>query len=113
VAEKLPAARVAGAATSWVAAFVAAPLRFTVSGLVAALSATLRTATRLPVAVGVKVTVKPQLPFGSIVLPLQLSAPTAKSAGLAPPIVIELTTSDPVPVLDTVTVCGALVENTA
>ena len=86
------------------------PLRLMVCGLPEALSVMLMVATRAPVVVGVKVTLKTQVAFGaSVVTQLAGVVEEAKSPGLVPPRLIALMVSGPVPVLVSVTVWAALV----
>jgi hypothetical protein len=82
---------------------VPVPLRLAVCGLPAASSLTLSVPLRVPVAVGLKVTVIGQLAPAASVLGQVLV--WAKS----PLAVIDVIVSGPVPVLLSVTVCGALV----
>ena len=86
------------------------PLRLMVWGLPLALSVMLIVALRLPVVVGVKVTLKSQVAFGmSVVMQLAGVVVEAKSPGLVPPRLIALIMSGAVPVFVSVTVWAALV----
>jgi hypothetical protein len=87
------------------------PLRFTVWGLPAALSAMLSTAVRAPRAAGVKVTVIVQLPPAATELPHVLV--TAKSPGFAPVAPILVIVKLAFPVLVRVTACGGALVPTA
>ncbi len=82
------------------------PLRPTVCGLPAALSLMLSVALRVPVAVGVKVTLIEQLPPVATDVPQLLV--WAKSPGLAPVREMPLILSAPLPVLLRVTVWAEL-----
>jgi hypothetical protein len=84
------------------------PLRLTDCGLPAALSAKVRVALRAPLAVGVKVTLTPQVPLEMTVAPEQESLLIAKSLGFAPPIIAVEMVRFAVPLLVTVSVCAAL-----
>jgi hypothetical protein len=79
---------------------------------VLALSASVRVPDRLPVAVGVNVTLTVQALVGVTVAPVQASALLAKSPGFVPPIVTLEIVRLAVPLLVTVTVLGALVVDT-
>jgi len=91
---------------------VPVPLKLTVCGLPLALSVSVRLPERLPVAVGVNITLITQLPpAATIVLVLQLVplADTAKSPIAAMPVKVR----DAVPLLVTVTALAALVVPTS
>jgi hypothetical protein len=83
------------------------PVRFTVWGLPARLSAMLTAAVRVPVAVGVNVTLIVQLP-PTASEPLHVVV-SAKSPTLAPIRLMRVIVKLAVPVLVTVTLCTALV----
>jgi hypothetical protein len=85
------------------------PERLTVWGLLAALSVKFSEALRFPVAEGVNVTLTVQVLLGVTAAPVQVSALLAKSLAFVPPIVTLEKVRLAVPVLVTVTVCGALV----
>jgi hypothetical protein len=88
------------------------PERLTVWGLLEALSVNFSEALRLPIADGVNVTLTVQVLLGVTVGPVQVSALLAKSLAFVPPIVTVEKVRLAVPVLVTVTVCGALVTPT-
>ena len=83
------------------------PVKLTVCGLPAALSAMLTEAVRLPMAAGVNVTLMVQFPPADTEEPHVLV--TAKSPGSAPVVPILLIVKLPLPVLVRVTDCAALV----
>ena len=83
------------------------PVKPTVCGLPAALSAMLISAVRVPVAAGVNFTVKVQLLAAASGAPQWLVRPN--SLALAPPTCMESRVKVPVPVFVSVTVCPALV----
>jgi len=86
---------------------VPVPERISFCGLLNALSVTVTLAVRLPVAVGLKVTVMPQLAPAAKVLPQVLV--WAKSPGLAPPMAMLVMFKVVLARLVMVAVCGALV----
>ncbi len=86
---------------------VPVPLRPTVCGLPAALSMMLSVAFRVPVAVGVKVTLIEQLAPAASDVPQVLL--WAKSPGFAPVVEMPLMLSAAFPVFVSVAVCAALV----
>jgi hypothetical protein len=88
---------------------VPVPLRLTVCGLFAALSLIESVAVRLPVAVGVNVTLTMQVLLGVTVAPVQVSVLLPKSLAFVPPIVTVEIVRLPDPVLVTVSVWAALV----
>src|SRR5919199_5546793 len=88
---------------------VPVPVSGTVCGLLAALSVSVKVAERVPASVGEKVIETLQLDPTASVRPEQPSPTTVKSSVLAPPTAALLMNSDAVPVLVTVTSCGALV----
>jgi hypothetical protein len=88
------------------------PERLTVCGLLAALSVKFSEALRFPVADGVNVTLTVQALLGVTVAPEQVSALLAKLLAYVPPIATVEKVRLAVPVLVTVTVCGALVAPT-
>ena len=88
-------------------AAVPLPLKGTVCGLPAALSLMLSKAFRLPVAVGVKVTLMVQLPPAATEVPQLLLC--AKSPALLPVSEMPLIVNAALPVLLSVTACPALV----
>jgi len=94
---------------------VPVPLKVTVCVLGLALSVSVRLAERVPVAVGVNVTLITQLPplaaTGVLVLQVVLPA-TAKSLGFVPPMATLEKVRLAVPLLVTVTVLAALVVDT-
>ena len=79
-----------------------------VCGLPAALSVIVSVALRVPEAVGAKLTGMVQL-APALTLAPQLSAPLTKSPAFAPPMVMLLMVSVPVPGFVSVTFCAALV----
>jgi hypothetical protein len=82
------------------------PDRATACGLVAALSAMVRVAVRVPPAVGLKVTVTLHVPLGGTVAPEQVSALLVKSLAFVPlTAAVEITTFAP-PLLVKVTCCA-------
>ena len=83
------------------------PVRDTICGLVGALSVMVNEAVRLPVAVGVNLTLLVQLLLAATELPHVLVSP--KSPGLAPVIAMPLTDRAAFPVLFRVTESGVLV----
>ena len=85
---------------------VPVPVKETFCGLPLALSVTIRVPDRLPVAVGVKVTLKVQLAPGATLTPQVFVC--AKSVLLAP-VMAMLRVSGALPLFDSVTACGALV----
>jgi hypothetical protein len=84
------------------------PLRATLCGLFAALSVIVRLAVLVPLAVGVKVTLTAQLPFGITVAPVQVSALLPKSLAFVPVSPTLVIVRFPDPVLVTVSVCAVL-----
>jgi hypothetical protein len=87
---------------------VPVPERFTVWGLPLALSVIVSEAVRLPVAVGVNVTLIVQLPPAATELPQALVS--AKSPGFVPVMVILEMLSEVLPVLERVALCEGLDE---
>jgi hypothetical protein len=101
----LPKAKVAGVTASGLSPF---PVRFTLCGLVLALSISVRLAARAPLAKGVNVTLIEQLALGATVGP-HVFAEMAKSPGFAPGRAALDMLRTPLPVFVTVTDCAALV----
>src|ERR1700740_3232810 len=83
---------------------VPTPLRGTDCGVSWPLSASITTALRVPIRLGLKVRLIPQFSAGGIA-PLQVSL-SRKSVGFAPENVMELIASAPLPVFVTVTARG-------
>ena len=104
----LPNARELGERVT--AEVVPVPLRLTVCGLPAALSAIVSVALLVPVAVGVKATLTVQLPLGATAEPQPVRA---KSPLLVPDTVRLLMPRGAAPTLVTVTLWGALAMPTA
>lgn len=92
---------------------VPVPVKFTVCGLLEALSVKSSEALRLPVPDGVNVTLTVQVLVGVNVAPVQVSALLAKSPSLVPLSVTPVMARLVVPLLVTVSVCGALAVFTA
>jgi hypothetical protein len=91
---------------------VPVPLKLTICGLPLALSVRVRPPERLPVAVGVNVTLITQLlPGGTGVLVLQLVPLAATAKSPVTPMLVKL--KDAVPLLVTVTALAALVVPTS
>src|SRR5436190_1906687 len=83
------------------------PVRATVCGVVAELSATESVAPRSPLASGANTTSIAQLAAGATVTPLQPSLATWKSPASVPPVVAAVGVRAAVPWLVIVTVCAA------
>src|SRR5437660_1704103 len=98
--------KLAGASDTTGAGTTPVPLRATACGLLAALSVIERLAARAPPAVGRKATLTEQLAPGATLTQVLV---WVKSAGLVPASATALTVSAPLPVLETATVCVALV----
>ena len=89
---------------------VPVPVAVSVCGLPAALSVMVSVALRAPAAVGLKVTLKVQLaPAASVAGSVPQVFVWAKSPAFAPPMVMLLMVSVPVPGFVSVTFCAALV----
>src|SRR5205814_8616504 len=91
------------------AGVVPVPVSAAFCGLSGALPVTVRVAERVPASVGAKVTDIPQLVPTASVRPEQPSPTTVKSSGSAPRTAALFTNSGALPVLATVSNCGALV----